>query len=360
MLGISIYPEKTSLKENIEYLSLAAKYGFKRVFSCLLSVDKPKEEIINTFKEIISHANSLGMHVILDVDPNIFNKLGISYDDLSFFNELGASGIRLDLGFDGNKEALLTFNKYNLDIEINMSSGTKYLDNILSYCPNKSKLIGSHNFYPQKYTGLDYKHFIKCCLDYKKYNIKTAAFVTSKVGKIGPWPTMDGLCSLEMHRNLSISTQAKHLIMTGLIDDIIIGNAFASEEELKELSILFNGPIYLKVIPTISNSNIENVLLFDELHTNRGDINSYFLRSSVGRIKYNNENISINNANDKLVKGDVLICNNNLPHYRGELQLVKNSHYNDDKRKNVVAKVIDEEIFLIDLIQPWAKFKFIK
>lgn len=360
MLGVSIYPDKTSVQENIEYLDLAAKYGFKRVFSCLLSVDKPKEEIIKTFKEIINHANSLGMHVILDVDPSIFSKLNISYDDLSFFYELGASGIRLDLGFDGNKEALLTFNKYQLDIEINMSSGTKYLDNILSYSPNKNKLIASHNFYPQKYTGLDYKHFIKCCLDFKKHNIKTAAFITSKNGKIGPWSTMDGLCSLEMHRNLNIATQAKHLMMTGLIDDIIIGNAFASEEELKELSIIFSGPISLKVIPTTTNNSIENTLLFDEIHINRGDINSYFLRSSVGRLKYNKNNIPQNNALYNLVKGDVLICNNNLSHYRGELQLVKNNHPNNEYRKNVIAKVVDEEIFLIDLIQPWAKFKFIK
>ena len=48
--------------------------------------------------------------MILDIAPNIFDELQISYDDLSFFAELGADGLRLDAGFDGNKEATLSFN----------------------------------------------------------------------------------------------------------------------------------------------------------------------------------------------------------------------------------------------------------
>jgi hypothetical protein len=35
--------------------------------------------------------------VILDIAPNIFDELQISYDDLSFFAELGADGLRLTL-----------------------------------------------------------------------------------------------------------------------------------------------------------------------------------------------------------------------------------------------------------------------
>ena len=44
-LGISIYPEHASLEENKKYIDLASKYGFKRIFTCLLSVDKPKDEV---------------------------------------------------------------------------------------------------------------------------------------------------------------------------------------------------------------------------------------------------------------------------------------------------------------------------
>ncbi|WP_236875929.1 MupG family TIM beta-alpha barrel fold protein, partial [Clostridioides difficile] len=45
---------------------------------------------------ITTNARELGFEVILDIAPNIFDILQISYDDLTFFSELNASGIRLD------------------------------------------------------------------------------------------------------------------------------------------------------------------------------------------------------------------------------------------------------------------------
>lgn len=131
------------------YISAAARHGFSRIFTCLLSVNRPKEEIVAEFKEIIHHAKDNNMEVILDVAPAVFDQLGISYSDLSFFAELGADGIRLDLGFDGLTEAKMTNNPYGLKIELNVSNDIAYLENILSHQANKSALIGCHNFYPQ-------------------------------------------------------------------------------------------------------------------------------------------------------------------------------------------------------------------
>ena len=79
-------------------------------------MNRPKEEIIAEFKEIINHAKDNNMEVILDVAPAVFDQLGISYSDLSFFAELGADGIRLDLGFDGLTEAKMTNNPYGLKL----------------------------------------------------------------------------------------------------------------------------------------------------------------------------------------------------------------------------------------------------
>ena len=104
MLGISIYPEKASIKELKQYLDLAYKYHFQRVFTCLLSAPQDLEQIKSDFKEIISYARNYNMEVILDINPDVLQALNISYDDLSFFHELNASWIRLDLGFDGKIE----------------------------------------------------------------------------------------------------------------------------------------------------------------------------------------------------------------------------------------------------------------
>ncbi|MGL5296450.1 MAG: MupG family TIM beta-alpha barrel fold protein, partial [Culicoidibacterales bacterium] len=37
-LGISIYPEHSTPEAIKEYIDLAAKYGYERIFTCLLSV----------------------------------------------------------------------------------------------------------------------------------------------------------------------------------------------------------------------------------------------------------------------------------------------------------------------------------
>ncbi len=50
-----------------------------------------------------------------------------------------------------------------------------------------------------------------------------------------------------MHRELPIEVQAKHLFATGFIDDVIIANAFASEEELKVLSRINKNMLEFKV-----------------------------------------------------------------------------------------------------------------
>ncbi len=84
-LGISIYPEHSTVEKDKEYLTLAHQYGFTRVFTCLLSVDGDKETVMKEFKETISHANELGFQVLVDISPAVFKRLGISYDDLSFF-----------------------------------------------------------------------------------------------------------------------------------------------------------------------------------------------------------------------------------------------------------------------------------
>ena len=60
-LGISVYPNHSELNEIKEYIVLAAKYNFKRIFTCLLSVEEGKEKIVAEFTEIIEFAKENGM-----------------------------------------------------------------------------------------------------------------------------------------------------------------------------------------------------------------------------------------------------------------------------------------------------------
>jgi len=356
-LGISVYPSHNDINEIVKYIHLAGKYGFKRIFTCLISVvDRNIEDIIDEFKTIVMAAKAENMEVIADLDPTIFEKLDASIYDLKVFNDIGLNGLRLDMGFSGQEEAIMSFNEYGLKIELNMSSGTKYIDNILSYKANLNNLYGCHNFYPHKYTGLSFEHFMKCSKQFKELGLNTAAFVNSSSAKYGPWPVSEGLCTLEMHRELPIEVQAKHFLATGLIDDIIIANSFASEEELKTLNELNKEKLTFKVEFNESATELDKKIVLEEVHYNRGDISEYMLRSTQSRVKYKGESFPIVNTPD-IKRGDILIDSDLYSRYAGELQVALKDMRNTGKT-NVVGKIVDEEKFLLDYIEPWMSFGF--
>lgn len=355
-LGISIYPEKSTVAQDKAYIDLAHHYGFSRIFTCLLSVEGNQEKIMKDFKETINYAKTLGFEVTVDISPRIFTALGISYEELSFFEAIGADGIRLDQGFTGREEALMTYNPYGLKIEINMTSATKYLDNILSYHPNLEKLTACHNFYPHRYSGLSYSFFLKCSQMFKENQIHTAAFVSSQAATFGPWPIMEGLCSLEMHRGLSVEVQAQHLFATDLIDDVIIANAYATEAELSRLAKVNKEMMTFDVELFDSITPLERKIVLEELHFYRGDVSDYLIRSTQSRVKYKSEKFEPTYTPD-IRRGDILIENERYGQYKGELQIALQDMENSGKT-NVVGKIKEEEIFLLDLLEPWQNFQF--
>ncbi|HZJ87155.1 MAG TPA: MupG family TIM beta-alpha barrel fold protein [Erysipelothrix sp.] len=356
-LGISIYPDKSSVEDMKNYIDKAHKYGFSRIFSCLLSVDKPKENIKQEFIEINEYAKDKGFEVIVDVSPRIFDELGISYQDLSFFDDIKADGIRLDVGYTGNEESLMTFNPYDLKIEINMSNDTHYIDTIMDYKPNRFNLIGCHNFYPHNYSGLNLETFTNTSNNFKKHGLKTAAFISSQVdGAFGPWVATEGLPTLEMHRELPIDIQLKHMIALDLVDDVIISNCYPSDEELESIAQVNLDMLNLRVELVDNIPEIERSIVLDERHFNRGDTNDNMIRSTQSRVKHKGHNFEVFNTPEVLNKGDIIIESSLYGHYAGELQIVKQTMINSGK-SNVVGKVIDEEHFLIDTLKPWSKFR---
>lgn len=354
-LGVSVYPDHSDIEEDKEYLAKAALQGFTRVFMSMLEVDAGKEQVMHKYHNLISYAKLLGYSVTLDVAPDIFERLGISYHDLSFFSQLGTDSIRLDTGFDGQTEAMISYNPELINIELNMSNDVAYLNNILSYSANRPFIYGCHNFYPQRGTGLPLDFFISCSKRFRNENIETAAFVTSQSGNMGPWDVNDGLPTLEMHRDLPILVQTKHLFATGLIDCVIIGNAYASDEELMELGRLDRYQISLGVKLSSDINEVEKEILFDNQHFRRGDIADLAIRSTEVRRKYGPNDNPKSSGTHEFRRGDIVIGNDEFGRYKNELQIVLEPHI--DPRKNLVAEISEKELFLLDYVTPWSKFK---
>lgn len=359
-IGISIYPEKDT-EENIRsYLRKAADFGAKRIFSCLLSVTKDPDEIKEEFHRMNTYAHQLGFEVILDVSPKVFDKLGICYSDLSFFKEIEADGIRLDQGFTGNEEAMMTYNPQGLSIEINMSNDTHTIDTIMDYEPDSYHLLGCHNFYPHRYSGLSLSHFEKCTMNFKKYGLHTSAFVgCSSPECFGPWQAKEGLCTLEMHRDLPLDVQVKHFVELGNIDDIIISNCYPSQEEMERLKKVDLTMVNFEIEMESNASDLYRQVIFNEIQMNRGDVNENMIRSTQPRVKYAKEYFPVWNAPEILHRGDVMVESSLHGHYAGEVQIAKRDMENSGLT-NVVGHVRDEELFLLDQLRPWQKFRFVE
>lgn len=358
-LGISLYPEHSTPERDKEYIRMAGKYGFQRIFTCLLSTgDKSKETLIKEFVDTIDTAHEYGFEVILDVAPSVFTKLGASYENLSPFKEMHADGIRLDEGFDGIKEAAMSYNKEGLKIELNASTDPSYVANVMNHHPVPDKIITCHNFYPQKYSGISLEHFNYCNREMKRHGLNVAAFVSSNCeNTFGPWPVNEGLCTLEMHRGLPIDAQVRHLMATRMVDDVIIANAYASEEELKACASVTPGKLMfgLKLEKKLSQTE-HDILYFEQQHIVRGDLSEYMMRSTWPRITFAQASIPAENTRD-LKRGDVVILNDGYSRYKGELHVILKDMPNDG-RKNVIGHIPECEKVLLDYIEPWKLFGF--
>lgn len=215
--------------------------------------------------------------------------------------------------------------------------------------------------------AFDYKDYAVMCAGlefthkYKALGLTVSAFVSSNnKDTFGPWPVYEGLPTCEIHRGLPIDLQVRHLLVTNQIDDILIGNAFAREEELKSISQIDKSRTSFKIKLSENVTDEERNIVFNYHHFGRGDASDYLVRSSVPRNYYRKRRLPFRKYDGKFFKrGDVVIVNDNLSHYRGELQIIEKEIINSGER-NYIGRLESEELMLLDLLKPEHLFKFIE
>lgn len=371
-LGVSVYPDLSSLEEIEDYFKLASKYGVTRVFSSMFSVKDTPENILSYFKKFIAIAHQYNIKVSLDINPKFLGTLGASTSDLSVFHDIGCDIIRMDApsGLKGDLE--LINNPYGITIEYNATTGFP-IDDFFSHGVTKDQILACHNFYPQPYTAVSLQDFLDLTKPLKKYGIRIGAFISSNAPNThGVWDAKFGLPTLEMHRYLPIDLQLRHLLSTKLVSDVFIGNAYASKEEfeaIKKVLDLYNKEVdeklleemrqrftnfgYSKVIfkPDLDKeiTEVEKEILFDYFpHQNIGSYTDYLFRSKSSRVKYSKIGVPARKTTKThFTRGDILITNDNYPHYAGELQIVLKDISNDQIR-NYVGHLDEKEQLLLN------------
>lgn len=388
-LGVLAYPDLSPMKEIKEYLQLAANYGFTRVSSSMLSVDGTNEEIIDYFKEFNKIAHEFGMKVSLDVNTNFMKRMNQSYDDISIFHEIECDIIRLDGSYGAENDYIMIQNPYGIKIEMNATSSkvAKEIEYFYKKGVSKDQILLGHNAYPQRYTGLKWKDFLEKNKLLRPYGYKIGAIVSSNAPNThGIWNAEDGLPTVERLRDLPIDLQTRIILATGEVDDILIGNAYASESELKAIAEVVKGPksfvdspIFavikaygpilpnfgplkrLKVILEEDITEIEKENLLDFVpQLDNGDSSEWIWRSRSGRLINKNRAIPPRRYDGEYFPvGSVVIVNDVNKHYSGEIQIVKIPIINDGKR-NIIAKLAPYEEHMLELINNEDLVEFIE
>lgn len=359
-LGISVYPEHTTKEKAYAYMRLAGSLGYKRVFTCFLSITEGKEEAVRNFREFCQVAHEAGLIVSADTNPRVFEDLGATPFDLSVFKEMGLDIIRLDGHFGEVEDIAITHNPQGIKIEYN-ASGTIGIENMLECGADGENMCFCSNFFPQRHTGMGLDRYIELTSKYRRAGMRVASFITSQQpDTFGPWPVYDGLPTLEMHRDLPVDLQLRHMNAINLAQDIMIGNCFASEEELRTLAETDLTKINMRIDLAVDISETEREIVFWDKHAHRDDCNDLIVRSSWPRVVFKGRSIPPRPRPEKTAhRGDVVIVNDNLEHYRGELWVVlKDIELSD--QYNLVGRLSAHEEILLDWIRPRYAFGFVK
>ena len=382
-LGVSLYPEQETIEQIENYLKTANSYGFSKVFTSLFSVEGTKEQIISYFSNLSAIAHKYGMQVYGDCNARFFMQMGASPEDLSIFKEMGLDVLRLDLMFNDERDVAIVNNKEGLGVQLNASL-IPAVKRIIELGGDKSKIIGSYNFYPLRNTGADSKSILEANRFFRSEGMKTQIFISSLVkGTHGPWPVSDGLPTIEEDRDLPVGLQLRHVLALGC-DEVIFGNAFASEAEFKQIADTMNQiyvygedrpfyfpgirdqipigdieriPLTIDLEPDVSD--VEKEILFDFTKHNSSEYTHIIIRSRWGRFDYRPIPIEARKCDKEYFEeGDVLIINGNVPRYKGEVHIIRKKIKNDGSQ-NYVGRIASSELFLLDYLHYMVNFGFI-
>ena len=319
--------------------------GVKFAFTSLNILEENNIDKSDRLYKLIELCSSNDINLIVDINE---------YTNSNIFSNLKNVYLRIDDGY--SLDEIYELSKKNM-IVLNASTITK---NDLKYLKNKgidfNNVLALHNYYPKKYTGIGEKYFLEQNEKYNEFGIKTMAFVA---GDLKRGPVFEGLPTLENTREKRFVTSVLKLISLKT-DIVLVGDIDLSDKNWEYFKYISKGIVPIRTIDNVLN---------DTVFENRIDYSEYLIRSkipkSIGKTRkefkeYIQKNLKdVKKENGEIKKGDILLSNEKYLRYEGELEIALKNLGLDEKR-DIVSRVYDEDIELLDYISIITKFIFWK
>jgi uncharacterized protein len=355
--GVSVFLGGADVAERLDsYLDVVAAHGGSEVFTSLHIPEVPLSAALGQLEGLTRAARSRGLGVVADIAPKALAGMGASPGDLSGPARLGLAGIRLDYGFTPEEVARFASNAAGLRVVLNTSTvDPDYLRQVMAAGADPALLESCHNYYPRPETGLSLESLRRSSQVFKQYGLRVAAFVPGTGARRGP--LHEGLPTLERHRQMEAGRAAAELLATGAVDAVLFGDPWAKAEELERVGqVAGAGGVLLRVCLVPGVSAVERAIAVAPLQENRPDAAELVLRSTASRA-YAAQGPAIVPFNTVARPvGSVTIDNEAYLRYSGELQVTL-TDLPADPRVNVVARVIEEDLPLLQLVGPGQPFR---
>ncbi len=360
-LGISVYLQDflDDRPATRQYLDTAAELGFHEVFT---SIHLPEDDFLKTtaalrdFSELVANK---GMHLAVDCSSHELKKIQANAALQEALKHSPFTYLRLDFGFQPADLRAITRDLHIHGFMLNASTmrrtEVEEMVAALRQFSHTLAIKACHNFYPRPETGLGTDFFIRQSACFKDLEIPVAACVPSHNKPRGPLHL--GLPTLESHRGMEIDWAARELIATGVVDEILVGDPFASAQELGKLQKAADSPVLVvRVIEDEGVSEAERKIMYGITHVVRPDLSDWVFRSNSSReMAAMGEKLAARDAKLR-VPCSITIDNEKYGRYSGELQIVR-QELPADERVNVVGRIFPQDICLLRYIAAGAEFR---
>ncbi|AQX54288.1 MupG family TIM beta-alpha barrel fold protein [Priestia flexa] len=336
MIGISFYLNDQFAEQRIME---ASKKGVKRAFTSL-HIPEETGHLAQKAKHLLQVAKQHEMEVYADVSKH--TPIHLQIPQLEDLVTLGVTGIRLDDGFE--VEDIIYLSQF-FKLAVNASTVSEsFLTALVTAGIEANQLVGWHNFYPRRETGLDEVFFRQQNHMFFQQQIPVIAFVAGQKEKRGP--LFEGLPTLEQHRTTNTLLAAVCLVEEG-ISSIYIGDPEFNEE----------------IVNALADWNKHRILTL-RMVTETLPACTYQLRPDrsrdVVRLQGTRTSQSIKPSQTiRRPRGTITMDNERYGRYQGEVHIGLND-LPADERVNVIGHIHPEDIELLELAQQAYSLRLIR
>jgi len=298
-------------------------------------------------EEVCRALAGAGYRVLADVSVKTMAQFGET-DLAALAERLGLWGLRIDYGLS---EAEMTALAKRLPIALNAS--TVDLTSARRIADAGVRVMAMHNFYPRPETGLDADYLRESTQALQTAGLEVLAFVPGDGEKRGP--VHAGLPTLEAHRNTLPSAAGADLLYRFGLDGVFVGDPGLSGKEWERLCLLCREEIIslpIQLAPDYAG-------LYGKTFTSRVDAPAWLVRVRESR-EYSclGDRVEPKGGRPR-PRGCLTIDNALYGRYSGELQLVRQD-LPPDHRVNVIGRVLDNALLLLDRIPRGGTFIFVE